>query len=449
MAPRDPDAEDADPEEDDASPSRSPRRRSRGPPSHPPSRAKPVRRWESPEPEEEASDDELEPDPKKVKLWQREKKPVFWRARDSLWFEPLVAVAIIVVILVGLYAYTQNWPPLYVVESESMQHGSNDVLGVINTGDLVLAQRVPIDQITPYVVGIATGYQTYGEYGDVILYSADGQGTTPVIHRAILYLEWNPVSGSYNASDLAGLPCGSERGAVYNYTDPSDPSANPCQTTGLSGTITLFHIGWQSVPVSIDLSSPLLGDHSGFVTMGDNNFLPTGCPSSCTGYTDQEDGTSALVEPGWIVGVARGMVPWFGALKLLLDGNAGEVPSQSWQYMGLTIVGLIALAFGVHYALRKEGIEDERRKEQDEEAGAARAAEPEGEGRTRRFFRALRPWKRSSDEDEESAKAPPPRSAKRSTPSSISDRRRGRPVPRVRRATKPKRRRPSDGEDGL
>ncbi|HTW40316.1 MAG TPA: S26 family signal peptidase [Thermoplasmata archaeon] len=453
MPPRAEDADEryAEPEDEESSPP--PRRRSRAPPSHPPARAKPVRRWQGPEaPEEEASDDELEPDAKRLKVWQREKKPVYWRARDSLWFEPLVAVAIIVVILVGLYAYTDNWPPVYVVESQSMQHGSNDVLGVINTGDLVLAQRIPTDQITPYVTGIATGYQTYGEYGDVLLYSANGQGSTPVIHRAILYLQWNPYSNSYNATDLSGLPCGNERGAVYNYSDPDDPSASPCLTTGLVGTLTLYHIGWQSVEVTLDLGSSLLGEHSGFVTMGDNNFLPAGCTTGCSGgFPDQVDGTSTLVEPGWILGVARGMLPWFGAVKLLLEGNAGEVPAQSWQYLGLTVVGLIAVAFGIHYALRKEGIEDERRKEQEEEAAAARtAAEPESEGggRARRWLAALRPWKRPTADDDEEAPAPRAKHAPRSS-SSMSDRRRGRPVPRVKRAAKPKRRPPPDDDGAL
>jgi|HubBroStandDraft_1064217.scaffolds.fasta_scaffold00067_24 signal peptidase len=457
MPARDDNADDMYAEDDAEESSPPPRRKNRAPTPHRAARAKPVRRWGGPEePEEEASDDELKPDAKRMKVWQSERKPVYWRARDSLWFEPLVAVAIIVVILVGLYAYTNNWPPVYVIESQSMQHGSNDVLGVINTGDLVLAQRIPTDQITPYVVGVATGYQTYGEYGDVLLYSADGAGSTPVIHRAILYLQWNPVSSSYNATDLSGLACGNESNAVFNYTDSSNPSANPCSTTDLTGTLTLYHVGWQSAEVILPLNSPELGQHSGFVTMGDNNFMPLApvgnCPTGVVcGWPDQLDGTSTLVEPGWILGVARGMLPWFGAIKLVLEGNAGEVPAQSWQYLGLTVVGLIALAFGIHYALRKEGIEDERRKEEEEEAAAARAAEPEPEGgsRARRILHALRPWKRSST-DEEEVPVPPPKRVKRSTPgSSRSDRRRGRPVPRVKKAAKSKHRPPPDDDESL
>lgn len=361
---------------------------------------------------------------------------MYWRARDSLYFEPLVAVAIIVVLLVGLFAYTQNWPPVYVVESDSMQHGPNDVLGVINTGDLVLAQRLPTDQITPYVVGVATGYSTYGEPGDVILYSANGQGSTPIIHRALLYLQWDPSTSSYNATDLSGLKCGTAPGAVYRTTGTS----NDCGVTGLTGTLDLYNVGWRSVNVTLNLNSSLLGHHSGFVTMGDNNVVPTGCTTNCAqGLPDQVDGLSQLVEPGWVVGVARGMLPWFGAIKLVLEGNAGAVPAQSWQFLGLTIVGLILLAFGIHYALRVEGIEDERRRE--EEAAAAEAAgasEPAEASRGRGFLRALRPWGRSAEPDEEDELEPPPRARPSHPKIPTAGRHRGRPSPRVRRAERTK-----------
>ncbi|MGA8303538.1 MAG: S26 family signal peptidase [Thermoplasmata archaeon] len=429
------------------------RRASRRPPPHPSKNRGPVRRWSSSRDTDEEDDDDLEPAPGRRGILHREPRPVYWRARDSLYFEPLVAVAIIVVMLVGLYAYTQNWPPVYVVESDSMQHGSTDILGVINTGDLVLAQRLPTNQITTYVAGLQTGYSTYGEYGDVILYSANGQGSTPIIHRAIIFLQWDPATSSYNATGLAGLQsagrCGNASGAVY----ATPGTLNDCGTTDLTGALDLIHVGWNSVNVSIDLSSPSLGRHSGFLTMGDNNFEPTGCSSNCEGLPDQQTGLSELVEPGWIVGVARGMLPWFGAIKLVLEGNAGSVPPQSWQFLGLTVVGLILLAFGIHYALRAEGIEDERRKEEeDAEAEAAdelHASSESGGGRGRRFLRALRPWNRSDtdSEDEEDDIRPPRRSAPK-TPSRLSPHR-GRPPPKVKRSEKSKRKHRSEKDEDL
>lgn len=422
--------------EEEAPRPRRPARRATRPKGHRPS----VRRWQGADDEDD--DEELEATPARRRWFPRESHPVYWRARDSLYFEPLVAVAIIVVLVVSLYAYTQNWPPVYVVESESMQHGSSDVLGVINTGDLVLAQRVPVDQITPYVVGLQTGYSTYGEYGDVILYLPNGGGSTPVIHRAILFLQWDPITSTYNATDLSGLKCGNATGAVYATTGTTDG----CGLTGLgaSNTLYLYGVGWKSVNVCIPLDPALLGKQSGFVTMGDNNIGTGGCGSGNWGLPDQTDGLSTLVETGWIVGVARGMIPWFGAVKLLLEGNAGEVPIQSWEFLGITVVSLILLAFGIHYALRAEGIEDERRKrpEEDDEYEGEDDEPPPGRGR--RFLRAIRPW--GHGEEEEDVDAPPARSH-RPPRGKTGESRRGRPKPRVRRDSKAKSSKSSEDDD--
>jgi signal peptidase I len=426
--------------------SRPPRSRRRPPASHP-KQTVPVRRWRTPE-DESDTDEDFESPPARRGLFHRQSRPVYWRARDSLYFEPLVAVAIIVVMLVSLYAYTQNWPPVYVVESKSMQHGDSDILGLINTGDLVLAQRVPGDQITPYVVGLQTQYSTYGEYGDVLLYSADGQGATPIIHRAILFLQWNPSSASYNATDLAGLPCGNATHAVYS----TPGTRNDCALTDLTGTLNLFGIGWHSVNVSVDLRSPTLGQHSGYLTMGDNN-LACSSNSDCTGLPDQGPASiSELVEPGWIIGVARGMLPWFGSVKLLLEGNAGMVPPQSWQFLGLTVAGLILLAFGIHYAFRTEGIEDQRRKDEEAEEAQSRGASSDGDApegsRGRRFLQAIRPWGRMKEDDGEIEEAVHAGRRASAPAARSTSRRRGRPSPKVRRSTKSKRkgRGPSDDD---
>ncbi len=450
MAPRssspadDDDLDAADDEEE-------PRPRRKGSTGHRPARPKtgttPVRRWKGPK---GAEDDEDELDEEAGGAPPR-KKPTYWRARDSLYFEPLVALAIIVLLIVGMYAYTQNWPPIYVVESDSMQHGSNDVLGLINTGDLVLAQKVPAGSVVTYVNATQTGYSTYGEYGDVVLYYPNGQDTTPIIHRAILFLSYNSW-GTYNLEIPASIPCGSEPNAVFSTPGTVSASGKAdCGTSNLDGTLDLFGIGWKSSNVSISLSTSndALGHHAGFLTMGDNNFYCS-TASSCVGLPDQGGAgiatLSELVEPGWVIGVARGMVPWFGAIKLWLEGNSGMVPSQSWEWMGLTIAALILLAFGIHYALRAEGIEDPRRRaEEEEEELDAEEPEEERPRRGSRFLRALQPWRRSEDEEDEIDRAPP--KSRASGPGSRSSSRRGRPPPRVKRAEKPKRSNSRDDDD--
>ncbi len=257
-------------------------------------------------------------------------------------FDLGMTLLIIVALLGSFYAYTENWPPLVVVESSSMQHGSGDVLGVINAGDLVLVKRVEVpSQVTTYAQGEASGMSSYGEYGNVILYAPNGdRSTTPVIHRAILWLEWNSTYRKFVVPSLSDLSChagylwfpgGNSSGEGYC---PASPSSL------ITGYLELLHVGWQSVKVQIDLRL-LENDsgHSGFLTMGDNNF------GGGLGDFDQSGaclaGISCLVEPGWVEGIAQGMIPWVGSLKLLFTPDAQNVPAGSWD--GLVLVVLVLL----------------------------------------------------------------------------------------------------------
>jgi signal peptidase len=403
--------EDDGPEEDEPEPAARPRR------GHP--RASPVRKGrERPDAEEDEEDDEV---PVARGWFGRPKRPVYWRARDSLWFEPLVALAIVVLLVVGLWAYTQNWPPVYVVESKSMQHGNGDTLGLINTGDLVLAQKLDPSQVVTYVVGEQTGYTTYGEYGDVLLYHPDGDPTaTPIIHRAILYLEYEG-GNQWSAPSLAPLAC--SIGSHPYYSVSSSPTG--CGSQGISGKLTLYGVGWQGVDVVVPLDPNGLGAHSGFLTMGDNNYVP-GSPGQ--GQPDQTFGISHLVDPGWVLGVARGMIPWFGAVKLLLEGSSNSVPSQSWEGMGLTIAGALLAALGVHLLLRRRSGEEEP------------SDEPLGR-RLRGFF--LGPeGAEGAEEDGDERERSPPRKVRPIPKAKLLPKHGhagGRPRPKVRRGSHPER----------
>lgn len=406
---------DPDPEEDEDPEPAPPRR------PHPRSRPSPRRPGPfSPEPLTDWSKSQ-EGAPSKGGRSRAPRKPVYWRARDSLWFEPLVALAIIVLLIVGLYAYTSNWPPVYVVESMSMQHGTNDHVGLINTGDLVLAQKVAPSSIVPYMVGLQTGFSTYGEYGDVLLYYPGGDtAVTPIIHRAIVYLEFNP-DGTWNIPELAPLTCTATDHPYYAVSTPTG-----CGTTQLIGQVTLYDIGWQGVTVTIPLES--LEGHSGFLTMGDNNYIP-GHPGQ--GEPDQTAGISedALVPYAWILGVARGMIPWFGSIKLWLEGDASMVPSQSWDYLATTLAAIVLGGLGLHLALRRE--EDPPEEEPTEEEGVLDPAE-----------KPHRPRRRTRGEEDDDSE-PPTRTHRRPAhhrpiPKEqllrSAHKRGGRPVPSVRRS---------------
>ncbi|HKS59241.1 MAG TPA: hypothetical protein VJS68_00500, partial [Thermoplasmata archaeon] len=267
-------------------------------------------------------------------------------------------------------------------------------------------------------------YVTYGEFGDVLLYHPNGNtAITPIVHRALVYLEVN-ADGTVSIPELSGLPCGPSSNSVYTLA--SSPSG--CGTSHVSGLLTLHHVGWQSVNVTIDLS--VVGPTSGFITMGDNNLA--GAPPS-QGVTDQESGRSAVVQEGWIIGSARGMLPWFGAVTLLLEGNAQEVPSQSWELMGITIIALVLGAMGIHYLFRAEGIEDERRLELEAEQAEE---EDEVRPRRRRWFSPLREWRSEEEEEEDDSpeeRRPRHRVRRSRGRSETHGSRRGRPVPKVRR----------------
>src|SRR3989442_5959813 len=127
----------------------------------------------------------------------------FWK---GLGRDLLVAAIIVVVFLAAIYAYAGVWPPLVVVESASMQHsGQDSFLAVIDTGDMVFQQAAPTRaDVVTYLEGRASGYSTYGDYGDVIIFRRPSSAT-PVIHRAIMYVTVN-TNDTADIPDLVGLP---------------------------------------------------------------------------------------------------------------------------------------------------------------------------------------------------------------------------------------------------
>ncbi|MEM0129326.1 MAG: S26 family signal peptidase [Thermoplasmata archaeon] len=422
--------------------------------------ARPLRRWRREAPEEEDEEDaeaELEAAQReflRAKAAAAHPRARYWRFRDSFWFGPVVAVLVLAVLLGSLVAVTGNWPPAYVIQSDSMQHGPGDVIGVINTGDIVFAQKVPVSSIVPYVVGMLRGYATYGEYGDVLIYLPDGQAATPVIHRALVYIDYSPSNGTYSAPSLAGLPCGASADAVYRVS--GSPTGCGAQDLRSGETLQLLGVGWRSATVNISVGAGTLGTHSGFVTMGDYNLANRSCSASCFGITDQADGLSQLVEPSWILGVARGMLPWFGALRLALEGDAASVPAASWAFLAVSVIGFLLAAFALHYAWSSFRPADPRR------AAATGEGDDEPWAPPRRSFWAR--FRRSGEDDRGPAEGTRRRASSRPRPERAEPRpgqshpslRRGRPRPSIRRGSaetrrpEPQRRRRADpADDGL
>ena len=170
------------------------------------------------------------------------------------------------VILVGLLLFTVSgvWPPLVAIESPSMDPH-------IEKGDLVFVMEEERFAGTNDRAGVVTaqaadGYIKFQQPGDVIVYQPDGnEGRTPIIHRAMFYVE--PGENWYSRADPAHL----------GGADNCDELAN-CPAP-----------------------------HDGFITKGDNN-----------NQYDQV-GNAPISEPvdsEWVIGTAEYRVPLLGEIRL-------------------------------------------------------------------------------------------------------------------------------------
>jgi len=248
-----------------------------------------------------------------------------------------VALAVVVLVLVTMYAYTGLWPPLVVVESDSMMHGNDNIshIGIIDTGDLVLVRKVTsASEVETYMDGYVSGHRSYGDYGDVMIYKPDGtEARTPIIHRAMIYLEYDPLNDCFRAESLRDI----QQGTKWMTTDDEDAWNH------LTSTLRIYHVGWNDQTVSIDLSSLLPNRASGFVTKGDGNT-----------NTDLMLNRNNLVDIDWVVGKARGEIPWFGLLKLWTTDSLGSAAPENsvtnlWISIILIVVTPVMIDIGLTY----------------------------------------------------------------------------------------------------
>ncbi len=209
------------------------------------------------------------------------------------------AVGIIVLLIIGGYAglhfVSGLDSPLSVVMSSSMQHDNYESqIGVIDTGDVMIIQDPTKADIQSYVEGTISGYKSFGDYGSVIIYER-GDDVNPVIHRAIIWLEYNG-NGTWSAPSL------------QNYQGDWSCSQSK-DFRKLSGTLTFEDITQARKTVSINLNS--LGKQSGYLTMGDN--------PETNKYFDQDAGIiSHPVGTDDLRAVAIGELPWLGVIKVYM-----------------------------------------------------------------------------------------------------------------------------------
>jgi len=267
-----------------------------------------------------------------------------------------IAVALLVVLIVFgiIFLYTQNWPPEVVVESRSMQHSDTESsIGVIDTGDIVLVQVAPAKaNVVTWVEGRAIGHSTYSDFGDVIVYRPPtNPGDTPWIHRVILYLEWNITSNGYDVPSLLGLPRADWAARDAGGSDLEFPYA-------ITGSVYLKHLGFRGdLGITFNLGELITQGYrqDGYITMGDYNS-----DRDCSAVRDP---CPARPYDRWVVphanviGKARGELPSFGLIKLLVAPTPSccrswgdpSAPKNSWDALAVSIVLLIAAPFLIDY----------------------------------------------------------------------------------------------------
>lgn len=262
--------------------------------------------------------------------WKR-----FWHTQSSsvaLVRDVLVALLAVLIILTALWAYTGQWfsAPMVAIESGSMEHPNPPFgrLGTIDAGDMVLVQKVtkPSD-IIPHGGPISGaeaehGWQTYGNYGDVVIYKPMGRNdVSQVIHRAMCWVNVTKHNGQY----VYSIPAY----GIYNQTELSN--------SVLFGSDQAIDPGWT---------------HSGLLTKGDNNPICDQISNICP----------QPVEMSWISGKARGEIPWIGTINLFFEDvlhgkdTVANVHSDSLICLGIVLAILISIPIilDVHDYLRKK-----------------------------------------------------------------------------------------------
>lgn len=116
------------------------------------------------------------------KIKEFNKSENFWIGliRDFLFIISIIAIfSSVSMILFGV------WTPVRMVAVES-----GSMIPHIQIGDIIFIESIGLTNITTYEEGELTGYKSFNNYGDVILYKKlGGEGGNPIIHRAMYYVE--------------------------------------------------------------------------------------------------------------------------------------------------------------------------------------------------------------------------------------------------------------------
>lgn len=259
----------------------------------------------------------------------------------------ILTAAVVVALCAGTGAitlYSGTWPPVYTVESMSMEHSASWKGGTINTGDIVFTKNIgdnPTNVVT-YVQGRQTDYTSYGDFGQVILFE-DPQNRV-LIHRAMFYLTW--------------------KGDTPVVAD----SNNVTWITTTSSAVIIHDVGYKNRTLIVYVSSFVGTD--GFITAGDYNIAHSilyNTTENAYVAADQNAFGFGPIKPQKVIGTAYGDIPWFGLVKLNVMKLAGDwpeynqVPANAYLYLGLSITVILIVAL-FPYGAVYEKLKKNRRK---------------------------------------------------------------------------------------
>jgi len=139
-------------------------------------------------------------------------------------------ILVVIVLIACFFIFFQNSDELtYIAKSNSMNPG-------ISLGDELIYKKIQDkSEIITYVLGNASDYKKFGDYGDVIIYHPYGDNNCEkILHRAICWIQYHDEYSTYSVGE-------------YDQNNVT--------------SITISELG-------LDEYKP---DHSGYITKGDNN----------------------------------------------------------------------------------------------------------------------------------------------------------------------------------
>lgn len=281
-------------------------------------------------------------------------------------------IAVFMILLGSVYAYSGVNPPFSTINSGSMQHSPDESsIGTIDTGDMVIVKDPDSYDITTYVEGAKTGYKKFGEYGDVIIYKTQ---TNNIIHRAMLELTLKDITydGSTVKTQIWYIPSliGYDDWDIINFTPGGMTSHknDPAIWNEESGTVmidesnkdiinlALTNVGYSDATPFVnlwDLGKNKTDGYKGYLTKGDNaetnnNFDQVILTKMRNKLVSEED----------IKSVAVFEIPWLGCIKLFVNGtNTDQIPTNSVIDLVITLVVIVLLAFGINFLISRRRLE--------------------------------------------------------------------------------------------